>query len=201
MTKSNFSVILTGIVIAVCFYLYNLAVPYYSDDWWYNFIHESDYSYPSTRIENVGDIVTSQINHYQTVNGRLPVTTLVQYVVTFIPKSVFNLLNTAMFMIACLLLIRNYTSTHITARHWILTSCFLFFLMPGHYDTLMWATGAINYLWVGTFILFIMLLWQHLEKRALALYASPLLFIIGFMAGWSNEALSFGLAAGTLIAT
>ena len=196
MTQNNLSAILTGIVIAICFYLFNIAVPYYSDDWWYNFIHEADYSYPTERIDEVGDIVTSQVNHYQTVNGRMPVTALVQYIVSFIPKSIFNILNTVIFSIAILLLIRCFTSLRIGTWHMVVAAWALFFIMPGHYDTMMWATGAINYLWVGTLILCVLLLWKHLDHATLPVWLGVPLFAIGCLAGWSNEALSFGLAAG-----
>lgn len=186
-------------IIAVCFYLFNSATPYYSDDWWYTFIHQADYSYPTERVECIGDILTSQINHYQTVNGRFPVTFLVQSVVSFCPKSIFNILNTIFFVIATLLTARLATTQRITPHQVAAAATALFFLMPGHYEILMWATGAINYLWVSTLILLVLLLWRKLLVHRTSPYIYPLLLLIGFAAGWSNEALSFGLAAGVTI--
>lgn len=197
--KSNISNYLVSFVIAVCFYLFNSVTPYYSDDWWYAFIHQADYSYPTEKVESIGDIVTSQINHYQTVNGRLPVTFVVQAVVSFCPKWAFDIINTILFVIAVLLTARLTTPRHIAPHNIVVAAVALFFLLPGHYETLMWATGAINYLWVGTLILTILLLWHKLHTHPTAPYLYPLLFILGFLAGWTNEALSFGLAAGVAI--
>ena len=197
--KSNISVCFVCFVIAVCFYLFNSATPYYSDDWWYSFIHQPDYSYPTERVENVGDIVTSQINHYNTVNGRLPVTFVAQAIVSFCPKWIFNILNTIIFVLASLLTARLVTPQRLSPRHIITSAAALFLLLPGHYETMLWATGAINYLWVGTLILSVLFLWHKLHTIKIAGYLYPPIFIMGFIAGWSNEALSFGLAAGVAI--
>lgn len=196
--KSNISLFATCFVIATCFYLFNSVTPYYSDDWWYSFIHQADYSYPTDRVESIGDIATSQINHYRNVNGRLPVTFLVQAVVSFCPKWIFNILNSLIFVIASLLMTR-LTSTRITSQRTIISALSLFLLLPGHYEALLWATGAINYLWVGTSILFVLWLWRELNNNHIATYLHPLIFILGLLSGWSNEAFSFGLVMGLTI--
>lgn len=197
--KSNIPTGFVCFVIAACFYLFNSVTPYYSDDWWYTFIHQADYSYPTERVEDVGDILTSQINHYNTVNGRFLVTSVVQAIVSFCPKWGFDIFNTIIFVIASLLTARLTTTQRISAHHIATAAASLFFLLPGHYEAMMWATGAINYLWVGTLVLLVLFLWQRLYTHTVASYLYPLFFIIGCAVGWSNEAFSFGLAAGVII--
>ena len=197
MKKNNVAwcgvIAITGIV----FYLFNSVVPYYSDDWWYSFIHQSDGSYPTHRITSPGDIITSQINHYQTVNGRLPVTAVVQAIVSFCPKAMFDLLNTVIFLLATTLLTRYaFPHTHRTPSMWLVSATSLFLLLPGHYETMMWATGSINYLWVAVWILATLLLWQKVTTSAVTAHLYLPIFLVGLLAGWSNEALSFGLVAG-----
>ena len=199
MTRNSHSTLFTGLVIALCFYLFNLAVPYYSDDWWHAFIHHPHGEYPTQRIENANDLFTSQVNHYLNKNGRLPVTTIAQAIVSTCPKGVFNLLNTAVFVLCTTLLTLYYSTRKVTPARLILSAIALFFFLPGHYDTLMWASGAMYYLWV-TAITFIVL---HLYRRADTQYSTPLwrvlLLIIGILAGWSNEAISMGLLAGLAV--
>lgn len=197
MPRSNVSVILTAIAIAVGFYLFNSVVPYYSDDWWHTFVHHPQGEYPTQHIESVEDLATSQINHYLNKNGRLPVTMLTQAVVSTCPKAVFDILNTIFFLLACFLLSRCYSGAQrATASQLLLSAGTIFFVLPGHYDTTMWATGAIYYLWVSVYIMWILLLWKQLQSCTTKPIHNLLLLLAGILAGWSNEALSFGLAAG-----
>lgn len=201
MTEKSDKILLSISVafVAVGFYLFNSIVPYYSDDWWYAFIHEEDRSYPTRYITSLHDVFISQINHYHTVNGRLPVTALVQIVVTFCPKWLFDIINTVIFTTASFLIVRYISPARISAKRFCAVAASIFFLLPGHYETMMWATGAINYLWVATFILATMLMWRRLCQKDVNPICYPLIFVIGILAGWSNEALSFGLAAGFLV--
>lgn len=196
---SNIALVITIIGTAICFYLFNSVVPYYSDDWWHSFIHKADRSYPTEPVKSLGDILTSQINHYQTVNGRLLVTALVQAVVSFCPKWLFDILNTLIFILTAGLLTRYISPVRFSASHFLLSAVTLFYLLPGHYDTMMWAAGAINYLWVAALVLILLLLWRKSSDTTFRPITYPLFFILGLITGWSNEALSFGLAAGLFI--
>lgn len=199
MPKHKISTYIIASIIALGFYLFSSVVPYYSDDWWHSFIHQADGSYPTERIESFDDIITSQINHYMNKNGRLPVTMLAQTIVSFCPKPIFDLLNTLFYALTLYLLSRYCFGTRITASQLITSAIAVFYILPGHYDTLMWASGAIYYLWVTAYILFILLLWRRLSSRPIAGCYYPIILILGILAGWSNEALSFGLAAGVVI--
>ncbi|MBQ2979445.1 MAG: hypothetical protein IJE18_04975 [Bacteroidaceae bacterium] len=197
MPRSNVSIVLTAIAIAIGFYLFNSVVPYYSDDWWHTFVHHPQGKYPTQQIEGIYDLATSQINHYINKNGRMPVTMLTQSIVSTCPKSIFNILNTLFFLLACFLLSRCYGgSKGATPSRLLLSAGTIFFVLPGHYDTSMWATGAIYYLWVSVYIMWILLLWRQLQGRTTTRPHNLLLLLAGILAGWSNEALSFGLAAG-----
>lgn len=197
--KNKISLWIVGVIIAIGFYLFSSVVPYYSDDLWYTFIHESDRSYPTQSVTSISDIITSQINHYMTVNGRLPVTFIVQMVVTFVPKWIFDILNAIIFTLTSLMVVLYVSPASLSAKRMAITAMALFLMLPGHYETMMWATGAINYLWVAACILSILLVWRRIRHQALSRMWHPLLFLYGMIGGWSNEALAIGLAAGIIV--
>lgn len=196
MQRNKLNITLTIAIIAAVFYLFSNVVPYYSDDWWHTFIHHPHGDYPTERISDLGDVATSQVNHYMNKNGRLPVTFVAQSVVTFISKDVFNILNTIAYILMVVLFARYCFASQLTPKRLICVAVTLFFLLPGHYDVMMWATGAIYYIWVAVYILAILLLWRRLATRDTSKRYYPLLLLAGILAGWSNEAISFGLAAG-----
>lgn len=200
MTKHDVSKYIILLATAAIFYLFCHVVPYYSDDWWHSFVHQPDGSYPTERIEDLDNLITSQINHYMNKNGRLPVTMLAQTVVTFCPKSIFDIINILFFALAVFLFAKYGCTTGNSTTAQLLTSATaIFYLLPGHYDVLMWGSGAIYYLWVTAYILYILILWRKTEVQHTPPQLYPILLILGILAGWSNESLSFGLATGVVI--
>lgn len=184
----------------VVFFFFSREVPYYSDDWWYSWIQEQE-GYPTQRIVTLYDVVVSQYNHYLSVNSRVFVNGLVQMVVSFCSKPLFNVLNSCVFILT-VVLFALFSLPRVSRREplaWLFIIVFLFFVMPCHYEGLMWATGSISYLWTGCLMLLFCLLWRHLSYRDVAVGWYVPLFLIGILCGWSHEGYSLGLAVGCTV--
>ncbi len=197
MKKDKIIIFVLLLLFGTVFYLFNSVVPYYSDDWWYTFIHERG-SYPVRRIESFCDIVESQCNHYVVVNGRSLVTGLVQLVVTFCSKELFNIFNTFFYLLLIVLMVRYAVPRQawLNPTIWIVAVACLFFMIPCHYDSMMWATGSINYLWVANILLLYCFLWRYLVCHSVKRVWYPLLFGVGVLCGWSHEGFTTGLVIG-----
>lgn len=200
MDRNKVGIFLLLLAAGVIFFLFSREVPYYSDDWWYSWIQEQE-GYPTQRIATMGDVVESQYNHYMTVNSRVFVNGLVQTVVSFCNKPLFNVLNTGFFLLS-VLLFAMLSLPRVSRREplaWLFIIVFLFFAMPCHYEALMWATGSISYLWAGCIVLLFCLLWRYLCYRHVAVGWYVPLFFAGILCGWSHEGYTLGLAMGCAV--
>lgn len=189
----------TGLV----FYLFIREVPYYSDDLWYSWIQEQE-GYPTQRIQTIRDVLLSQYNHSLTDNNRVLVNGLVQVVVSFCPKGIFNILNTGVFLLTIMLMVaaslpcepRRMRELRLEPLVWLFVIIMLFLFLPCHYEALMWATGSISYLWTGCAMVLFFCLWQHLRSRRVAAGWYVPLFLVGLLCGWSHEGYAVAVAVG-----
>lgn len=82
----------------------------------------------------------------------------------------------------------------------LITAFFLYFLMPGFYIGFLWLSGICNYLFVGILILiFYLLLTSDNINNKKNVINYFLLFLYGFIAGWTNEGFVVGMALSTFI--
>lgn len=201
MDKNKCLIALFLLLSGILFFGFCRQVPYYSDDWWYAFVQvEEGYpdNYPTQRVASIGDAVQSVCNQYLSFNSRVLPNLLVQTLIPFLDKPVFDLLNVVAYVLFLVLLAfvalpRGKLSHPVC---WVVPEALLFFVMPCHYDALMWATGSVNYLWTGCLLLAFCLLWQHLSHTDVRASYAPWLFLYGLLCGWSHEGLSIGLVAG-----
>ncbi len=173
-----------------------------------------DYSYSYTfavkenkfRITNFRQIIDSQINHYKVMNGRAVTHTLAQTFLMF-DKSIFNLINTVAFIILICLIV--YHSKQAGKNHFsiMFLSAFLslWFFTPSFGKSYLWLTGACNYLWGILIILLYLLPLRHAlngpcgMKLTTMIVLSPLYFVSGLIAGWTNENTSAALMVISLL--
>lgn len=79
-------------------------------------------------------------------------------------------------------------------------SFLLFFLFPGFFVGFLWLSGTCNYLFVSILILtFYILLTSCKIKKIKGYFHYILLFLYGFITGWTNEGFVIGLAISTFI--
>lgn len=174
--------------IGIVFYMLMVFSPLFSDDWNYYLIFGTQ-----QRIESLRDIFVSQYTHYFQNNGRFVPHFFVQLFDGLLGKGLFNIVNTLVFVVFILLLLRDHGKTEWRLLPVLLALILL--LMPGFNNAFLWMSGACNYLWVAVLVL----LFDQLMKRDIidSRY-TPLLFLFGIVCGWTNEALIIGFLAGCL---
>lgn len=175
-------------IIGIIFYLMNRFTPLYSDDWHYCFIFGT-----TTPIESFGDILKSQYTHYFEMNGRFIPHFIVQFFDGIMGKEWFNLMNAIVFLIFLHLLTKTIENK-IDNKFAILSiiTFLIFFIIPGFKNCFLWMSGACNYLWSATFLLYFnQLLNKDINKKYY-----PILFIYGWICGWTHEGLVIGLLVG-----
>jgi len=164
----------------------NILTPLISDDFAYLFIYGEE-----ARVHSVSDIIQSQINHYYMWGGRSVVHFIAQGLL-LLPSFVADLLNSLVYMgyiILIYLHIKDKGKNSLSL--FILINLAVWFFQPVIGDTILWITGAANYLWGTFFILLFLLPYRLYEgKRATVLsniFASAGIFLLGIIAGWTNE--------------
>lgn len=183
--------LLWGLIVLVCFsalLLLNVLTPLISDDFAYLFIYGED-----VRITSLRDIVQSQINHYYMWGGR-SVVHFIDQVLLLLPARITDILNSLVFLGYIFLIyyhIKGKEGKKGSVSLFILINLSIWFLQPVFGDTILWITGAANYLW-GTFLILLFLLpYRFYKGEGLKLRynvcASIVLFLFGIIAGWTNE--------------
>lgn len=181
--------ILWAVTILACFSVFlslNILTPFISDDFAYLFIYGE-----SARVTSIADVIRSQVNHYYQWGGRSVVHFIAQMLL-MLPPVVADLLNTLVYMAYAYLIylhIRGSRTNSISL--FILINLAVWFLQPVIGDTILWITGAANYLWGTVFILLLLLpyrLYCGTKKKGIGLALSSLgMLVLGIVAGWTNE--------------
>jgi len=164
----------------------NILTPLISDDFAYLFIYGEQ-----AQVQSIGDIMQSQINHYYMWGGRSVVHFIAQ-VLLLLPPFIADLLNSLVYMGYIFLIylhIKGQGRTNVSL--FVIINLAVWFFQPVIGDTILWITGAANYLW-GTFLILLFLLPYRLYRgRELAMpsyiFASFGMFLLGVLAGWTNE--------------
>lgn len=184
------------------FFLRNLLMPIVADDYSYAFIWDGDGrgnlldgldSSRLQRVENFGDIIQSQWSHYFTWGGRIIAHIFVQLFI-LVSDLLFDAANT--FVLAALTLLLFKAGTGLPLRE--LNKTYLLFILAGLYFctptpaiTMVWLTGACNYLWMSTLIILFLLPFALTYRQKSLVPSSqflvPIMAILGLCAGWSIE--------------
>lgn len=191
--KQNKCAIVLLAFVGVVFYLMNVYSPLFCDDWHYNFIFKT-----TTPIQSVGDIFVSQYHHYFGFNGRVVPHLFVQFFDGLAGKGWFNVANTMMFLLFLHMLVT--TVSREKARYFqtlSLAVAALVLLLPAFNLTLLWMSGACNYLWTGVFLL---IFHRLLQKEWTVRPCVHLLFtLFGLFCGWTHEGFVIGLCASYIV--
>ena len=185
------------------FFLRNWLLPLIADDYSYAFIWDGDARGnlldgldPNRlhRVESFGDVLYSQWQHYFTWGGRTIAHIFVQTFV-WLGDSIFDVANTFVFAAFVLLLFKIGTGLPLRDMNKI----YLLFILAGIYFctpslviTMVWLTGACNYLWMSTLIILFLLPFVTKHRRAdfwrtPPAWSVPLMAVLGLCAGWSIE--------------
>ena len=144
--------LLAGVAVFVLIYILNSLYPLYADDWNYSFVHGET----ATRIQSFSDIFTSQYNHYMTWGGRSVVHFIAETMLMtgFFWCCILNSL-AFVFFVYVMYMIAN-RGNRPNPVLFFLFSLLIWFAQPAFFATILWKTGAANYLW-GTLIILLFL--------------------------------------------
>ena len=181
-------------LIGMLMLLLNLHTPLMMDDYDYSFSWAT-----GERLAGIADIAASQAAHYRLWGGRSVVHFLAQLFL-YLGKPVFNLANTAMF----LLLLLEMTMLAGKPGRVLDGRALLMLTVPLFGTVFLWLDGACNYLW-GTALALAPLVIVKSEREGgffdAGISHGWLAVPVCFLAGWTNENTACGVLAAVLLLT
>lgn len=182
-----------------CFLFFlNKMTVFLSDDFAYhyqfqkNFLNGGAFSTDVTpvRIHGIISIIKSQYAHYFVMNGRIVAHFIVQFLLQF-NKTVFNILNSIIFLVVAYIIsliskeFSSQTKTNLKWSTYLLIFLALWFLLPEFGASVLWVSGAGNYLWTSAvYLLFILF---HIRQRETNIFNIFFGSLLGLLAGNTNE--------------
>lgn len=167
--------------------LYNFLTPNMSDE----------LQFDSSVYHTVLDLFREEYKNYMTWNGR-SVVQLIMRCFLLVPKPVFDICNSACFVLLTLLMywnIRGGRKTYDFAAY-ALVNLLVWSLGVSFDQTVLWESGACNYLWGAVIILGFVTVYRYFTEHADKIKHSVLLavglFVFGLLGGWCNENTSGG---------
>ncbi len=178
------------------FYTLNRLTGMHDDDYHFKFVFfDFNPTAYDRRVENLSDIFLSVKNYYILSGGRV-VAHFLTYLMLFIGKPFFNVINSLVFVLLGLLVLfiirgklgrRNFSSAALL----IIIYALFWFLFPAMGETVFWLSGATNYLWMACLCLSFMLPYVRYYRGESRLRdnaaAVVLMFVFGIFAGVTNE--------------
>lgn len=184
------------IFVFVCMFLLNQITVYTGDDYMYHFFFEQGrVSSSSRRLSGITDIPASMKNHYQFFNGRIVAHSIVQFFMLF-DKNVFNVCNSMVYVVVGILLLFNIQPIYKKWKAWHLAFVYLFMwlCLPDFGLSVLWVSGAVNYLWMSMFLLGLMAFYRYYHERSQKISSCSIEWIkavliipLAFICGWSSE--------------
>ncbi len=152
LTRIN---LITGLFVFSFILFFSFICPYLSDDWHFMFVWEYFDPTPGVkRVEGLSDIIVSMSNYYRLSGGRV-IPHFLAYLMIFLPKWVFSIINSVMFVMLCVLLYK-LSGCYIQNRKWWLfpmVCLFAFYYLPSFGDNVLWISGSTNYMWMAVLLL------------------------------------------------
>jgi len=181
------------------FLLLNWNTPFMHDDLAYHYYYDSNSALErptSEPITSFWQIFPSMWNHYNAVNGRFTSHLIIQLFCGLLGKSVFNYINTCIFILFCdLIVLLSCGKRKLLPLAIVVVS--VMYLLPFPGQTMLWLTGSVNYLWSATFSLIVIKFLIVGGKRSII--TTLMLFLFAIFAGWMNESISFGIGGGLVV--
>lgn len=167
-------------------FIYNYYTPMLSDDF--------SYGLQVRKAHSFADLIRQEYEQYLNWNGRSVVHLLLRITLS-LPTILFKFSNSIVFTILLLLMYLNIESRKKHDLFVLLISLMGLWLFTVDFrQTVLWQTGACNYLWGSTIILGFMTLAEKLHEKEVrtgkTLKNIPVFigfFVFGVAAGWCNE--------------
>ena len=199
--RANWTVLaLVLTLIGMLMLLLNLHTPLMMDDYDYSFSWAT-----GERLAGLGDIAASQAAHYRLWGGRSVVHFLAQLFL-YLGKPVFNLMNTAMYLLLLLemTVLAGKRGRGCDWRMPLIAHALMLLTVPFFGTVFLWLDGACNYLW-GTALALTPLVILKSEREGGffdAGFSNGWIAVPAcFLAGWTNENTACGVLAAVLLLT
>ncbi len=184
-----------GLIIFVNFVMilaYNFLTPYMSDDLWYDLGVAKPFF----------ELIKAQIEDHMTWSGR-DIGHLLLKIAFCFPKWVFNVINSIVFLLLSMLIYLNVEGRKkIDSCLYAVILLLMWFYIVSFDQTILWVSGACNYLWTGVIILAFITIYRIKplqnhdsdigESRVISVLCCIGMFVLGLLAGWGNENTSGG---------
>ena len=193
--KNKWTILIIPLILALLVFAFSQSALWIGDEVTYNYNFKDN-----TQITSLDDVISSQIEHYKTINGRTVAHFLCQLYIPFFGKTAFAVSN-ALIWVAFLFLMASLC--YIKYDDWkkmTLLACLIFL----GFRTKFTPTCQIGYPWMFALVTAFLLVLRKFGKEQdnpwkwyNLLWAVPFAFI----AGWSQEALVIGVsvALGLLV--
>lgn len=184
--KQKILLILSGIFLLML--VLNYLTPLLADDYSYSNMLDG------SPINNIKDIIINQIEHYFKWGGRSISHTIAQIFLVFVSKSIFNILNSLAYILLIYLIYKLAKPEYKDKPSLLIViHLLLWFILPVFGQTCFWIIGSCNYLWTTLIILTFLNIYKNIDKNKNSIFKTIFMFILGIIAGWTNENTSFGL--------
>lgn len=183
-----------GLVVSVlilCFVVYTLTINalWLGDDIIYRY-----HIATGEEIASVIDAFTSQVRHYEVMNGRFPAHFLVQISIALLGQPLFSMLNAAIY-VALLLIVLRILGISLKDNQYVI---FVAMLLLISFPTKFVPSCQIGYIWMFTVVLcYIYIFFRGADVKSIwnVLWLCP----FSILAGWSQESLVIGVSVALII--
>lgn len=190
VNRSSKTIIVLTVIVGVFMFALNYMTPMLVDDYTYC------YSFADgKKITSLLQIFPSMANHYQTMNGKVIVHGVFQFLLMF-PQGLFDVLNSFMACLLCYVIYMYVWRIHHDEENavlyfFVIASLWLYVHSFGH--VFLWSAGSLNYLWTTVvLLLYIKPVYTDFSyKRSKAYWV--LYILAGFVMGTLVESTSFAI--------
>lgn len=196
-------IILLLIITGIFFYLRSVNREPYCDEILYGYnLNATEYgeywSSPQTsldgKIENLSDVINSQMNHYYYANGRSIVHAIEQFFTGVLNMNIFYIVNTGVFLLVIFMVLKLLKARGGFVGAFIVVLAFMY-LYPMPYRLWYSINYGCNYLWPLCFSVILLFYCMKIsEKVQFSKVTLVLLSFLSFITGWSHEAFSIPLS-------
>lgn len=204
----NAVILLFMAFVAVSFFMRTYFHEPSGDEVLYQYVWEkddpTDLWHPDHRFErkisSFGEIVQTQILHYQLVNGRSLVHAVEQAFTNH--EVAFAIINTAVFLLFVGLIVGFVTDKKEWRQSFILWFCIVFcLLILFPYQESLWTSVnyGLNYLWPATISIGFLIIWHKIIEKGIHKSWNIPIALFALIAGWTHEGFVVALAGGTFL--
>lgn len=185
----NWKVLIIPAILAALVLAFSQSSLWLGDEITYNYNFKD-----GSQITSLSDVVTSQIEHYKTINGRTVAHSLCQIYIPFLGKTAFSVSNAIVWVALLLMMASLFNIKYDDWKMMALLACLVFL----GFRTKFTPTCQIGYPWMFALVTGYLLILRKFSKEQQSpwkwynlIWAAPFAFI----AGWSQEALVIGVGA------